>query len=91
MGCAMVGGAQSQEIRDDVQTAIGAPLDVVDVDVRRVGAARHLAAMPIASEHGPAQRGRNALASARDRGRAAREQQLRARRQTRRDAHVGVV
>ena len=58
---------QRQEVRGLVAAALGAGLDVMDVDERRVGAARGATAALVAHEHGATQRRRDALFGARER------------------------
>jgi hypothetical protein len=64
MGGSVVSRAQGQKIGRLVATAFGARLDMVHVDERRVGAARHRASVSIAREHGAPQRGRDTLPGA---------------------------
>jgi hypothetical protein len=64
MDGSVVSRAKPQKIRCLVATAFGARLDMVHVDERRVGAARHRASVSIAREHGAPQRGRDALPGA---------------------------
>ena len=67
MDGAVMSSAQRQEVRRLVAAAFGAGLDMVDVDERRVGAARGATAALVAREHGATQRRRDALFGARER------------------------
>src|SRR5262245_37910507 len=51
----MVPGTHRDEVRHPVRTPAGSELDMVDLDVARIPAARHHAAMVVAREHLPAQ------------------------------------
>lgn len=56
--------AQRDQVVHRVTTTVGSRPDVVHVDMEMVLAAGDLATVPIAREHGTAQRGRHTLASA---------------------------
>ena len=56
--------AKRDQVAHRVAAALGARPDVVHVDMEMVPAARDLATVPIAREHGTAQGGRHALSSA---------------------------
>jgi len=54
MGRSVVSSAERQNIPNDIATALGTQLDMVQIEKRGVFAARHSAAVVIAYEHGAA-------------------------------------
>jgi hypothetical protein len=61
MDRSVVSTTYGKDICWNVATTLGTQLDVVQIEKRRVFATRHLAAVLIAHEHGPAQGGRDRL------------------------------
>jgi hypothetical protein len=72
MRCAMMAATNGEDIPELVAAALGAQLDVMQIEKRRISAARHLAAVLVAQQHGPPQRGRDTLLGAGARLRASR-------------------